>query len=392
MVRFGGLIGVWFLLVIGVQAQQRPDAPRYARVGDFAVGVREFTLEAATRPLQVRVWYPAEADAGKEPTLDYPFVLTFTVSGQAYRDAPVSMTNAPFPLVVFSHGSGGTHVLHLWLIEHLASRGFIVMTADHPRNDVAATVGDGFNFLGARQDFAQSYALRPQDVLRQIALADELNGAGDFAAKINTDAIAVIGHSFGGWTALAVGGARMDFASLRAWCDKPDALLDNVCFILPLERDIAAARGYETPPTDVWAATSDPRIKAIVGLAPWNAPVLNFDEITAPTLILVGTNDQTTIPERDAYVIADKIPAPTTLVTFAHAGHFAFIDACPPVMLNFGLFETCSDAVWDTARVHDISNHLITAFLLQHLRGDTTAGEALSEQRVNFAGVTYTQK
>jgi predicted dienelactone hydrolase len=159
--------------------------------------------------------------------------------------------------------------------------------------------------------------------------------------------------------------------------------------VLELESDIAAARGLSTAPAGTWPATTDPRVRAIIALAPWNAPLLDHSGITRPTLILVGSADDVTVPERDAYASFAALRAPATLVTFDHAGHYLFVDECPPVLLQFDAFSACSDPVWDMARAHDLSRHLITAFLRAHLQQDTAAAAALLPEQVSYPGVTY---
>jgi predicted dienelactone hydrolase len=333
------------------------------------------------------VWYPAAGIAGEEPAHHYSLALAFAVPGRAYRNAPIAETATPFPLIIFSHGSGGSRLLSLFYTQHLASHGFIVMAADHPGNTVLNTVMSGANFLGG-QDFVSNYAQRPHDILRQIALAEDLNASGDFAGKIDVANIGVTGHSFGGWTALSVGGARLNFAGVRDWCETNQGSdQDNICFLLDIEAETATARGYETAPTGAWEATTDPRIKAVVAFAPWNAPSLDLTDMTIPTMIMVGGADRTTPPERDADVFYAALQTDKTLVTFAHGGHYLFIDACPPLLLDFGAFDVCSDLVWDLPRAHDITNHLATAFFLQHLRGETVT--AFAPDTVHFVGVSY---
>ncbi len=384
-IRFFGLI-LCFLPTWFAQAQ-RPDAPQYGQRGQYAVGTQEMTIRGENRALSVTLWYPAEGTAGTEPEHNYSLALAFSVPGHAYRNAPIALSERPFPLIIFSHGSGGSRLLSLYYTQHLASHGFIVMAADHPGNTVLNTVLSGANFLGG-QDFVSNYAHRPNDILRQITLAEDLNASGDFAGKIDVENIGVTGHSFGGWTALSVGGARLNFAGIRDWCSTNQGSdQDNICFLLDMESDIAAARGYDTTPPGIWDATTDPRIKAVVALAPWNAPSLDLTEIVIPTMIMVGDADRTTIPERDAYAFYAALNTEKTLVTFANGGHYLFIDDCPPLLLDFGAFDVCSDLVWGLPRAHDITNHLATAFFLKHLRGETM--EALAPAAVNFLGIDY---
>jgi predicted dienelactone hydrolase len=370
-------------------AAQRPDAPRYGQTGAYAVGTLETVIPDEDRPLTATVWYPADATPGEEPVISYNLGLTFNVEGNAYRDSDPLSSDAPYPLVIFSHSSGGSRVLSLFLTEHLASHGFVVIAADHPGNNVYQTAF-------GEQDFVSNYAYRPNDIHRQIDYAaDVLNAPGGaLEGIIDTDNVAVTGHSFGGLAALLSAGGRLDFSQLEGFCDITENidLRRNVCFLVNFQNEIAAARNYDAPASGAWESVRDPRIDAAVAYAPWNGPVLNLDDQTSPTLIIVGTSDQTAIPERDAYAIYNRLTAaPRYLLEMTYAGHTIFIDTCSSVLLQFDLFEACSDAVWDMQRAHDIINHTTTAFLLTHLNDDRQAATHLSEDRMQFRATGFTR-
>lgn len=364
------------------QAQERFDAPPYAQRGVYAIGTMELTIEDEDRPLDVTLWYPADATPGEEPIASYPLSGLLRVPGEAYRDASLAADGAPFPLILFSHGSESSRVLSLFLTEHLASRGFIVMAADHPGNNVDAR-------LNRATDFPVAYALRPFDVLRQLDYAAEVLNApgGQMEGMIDMEQVGVMGHSFGGWTALSAAGGRVDFPALRAFCEaNPN---DSVCFLADDEAAVAQARGYDEIPAAPWEAVADERIGAVVALAPWNGPLLELSQVTAPTLIVVGSGDAITLPERDAYDIYDRLPGDRSLMTLELAGHNIFIDACPDLLIQFGFQSTCTDPVWDMARAHDLTNHAVTAFFQATLRGDRDADAALQPNTLDFRGVTF---
>jgi len=377
------LVTVITLLIFSISTAQRPDSPEYGLRGDYGVGTMELTIEDDVRPLDVSIWYPTEAH---DETATYPLYLLFNVQGQASRDAQPMASDSPYPVVLFSHGSGGSKVLQLWLTEHLASHGFVVLAPNHTGNDIAATAS-------GEQDFALNYALRPDDMLRVLDLADELNQNGEFSGFLDMDNVASIGHSFGGFTALSTGGANLNFTQLNEWCETnnnsdsvENFLPDGVCFLQGIEPEIAEYRELDDIPDGVWDSTTDDRIKTVIALAPWNAPILDHSGVDIPTLIIVGTDDSVTIPERDAYVSYDALSEiDKWLVTLELGDHYLFVDQCPPALINFGAFDSCSDDVWDMQRAHDISNHIITAFLRGHLLDDDEALALLEE--VDFRGV-----
>ncbi len=387
---------------------QRPDAPPYALRGPFPVGTRELVIEAGEYPLSVTLWYPALNPDGAPEEATYRSGL-LAYQGRALRDAPVDASGGPYPLVVFSHGLGAIRFQSLYLTEHLASRGFVVIAADHPGTTTAEIIfgsGGEDRALGV----ARSFARRPLEVMREIAFAEELTAEGGaFAGAIDTGRSAVIGHSFGGYTTAAAAGARLNFAALRAWCADPVGLSftpgadpafapvslpeqENCGFgLAEYEAEIAAARGLESAPQGLWPPTTDPRIRAAVMLAPSSAQNFGAEglaALTLPTLIVAGTADELTPAETNAYVYYTAIgSARKTLVMLENANHYLFANGCPPLAAALGYYGMCSDAVWDLDRAHDLTNQFVTAFLLAELTGDADAAAALEPANVRFPGV-----
>ncbi|MEO0596484.1 MAG: alpha/beta fold hydrolase [Chloroflexota bacterium] len=404
-----------------VNEPARPDAPPYAIRGDYTVGVRQYTISDAdgNRDLNAWVWYPATgaegtpADGGEvneDSLVRYiQFNGLFETSGYAGWNLPVFVDNAPYPLVVFSHGSGSSPLLSLFLVEHLASRGFVVIATEHPGNTMVDRLRSAEQYDQAVND---NYVFRPQDIPRAIDFAlDDLNAvSGDLDGAIDPERIAVSGHSFGGYTAFAAAGAPLNFDALADWCDgdgqqrigdlrseagltdsNRDVLLaDGVCYLLDDAERMADLNGLDSVPEGAWESFGDPRISAVIGFAPWNAPIFGEDslaQITMPTLVIVGGNDNTTQPERDARNFYGWVSSENKmLVEFALGDHSLFVDSCAPLLINFGAFDACSDPVWDMTRAHDLTNHITTTFLRSVFYDDADATTALNE--IDFAGIT----
>ena len=83
--------------------------------------------------------------------------------------------------------------------------------------------------------------------------------------------MAVIGHSYGGYTALAAGGAQIDTGSFQATCqevqgtEQPGAWLCEM--LLPKMADMAELAGLDEVPDSLWPSRVDGRVKAIVPIA-----------------------------------------------------------------------------------------------------------------------------
>jgi predicted dienelactone hydrolase len=155
-----------------------------------SAGCRSFSLcdESSGRTVALFVLYPS--DAPEQPAQVGSYTLDVA------SDAPIS--GGAFPLVVVSHGNGGSGVLYRSTALHLARNGYIVALPDHAGN----TRGD--NDLAGT---AANLENRPRDVRLVV---DWAFGASPFAAHLLAGAVAVIGHSLGGYTALAVAGAQPD--------------------------------------------------------------------------------------------------------------------------------------------------------------------------------------
>lgn len=198
------------------------------------------------------------------------------------------------------------------------------------------------------------------------------------------------------------GGACLDTAALRDWCANPVGIaftpggtpafapepLDgatalNACVAHLVASNVATLRGLDAPPPDLWPPTTDPRVRAVLLLAPWNMPIFGAEGLAAldvPLMVQVGTVDSTTPPERDAYLVYSGAGSgDKALVVFEGAGHLLFA--------NGGL--GVDDPAWDMDAAHALVNHFAAAFLRAALYDDAGARAALEAGAVDFAGVQY---
>lgn len=399
MKRFFLAILVAGMVIAGAankSAAQRPDAPNYALRGPFVVGTKEYRIEDDERPLDITVWYPTANPEGVEEAITYRYGL-LQADGRAIQDAAPDSAGGPYPLIIFSHGSGGFRYQSIYYTEHLASYGFVVMAADHPLDTLLERINPPDDPQEQLNYLMVNFALRPLDVLREIAYAETLNGEDEaLQGVIDMGHIAVTGHSFGGYTSLATGGARLDFAAFDAWCvENAGATTEGVeiCTMGEWLDQAASLRGLDATPEGLWPATTDSRIQAIVPLAPWSPPLFSeagLAEVSVPTMIIVGSGDQTTPGETNAFPAYEHIAsANKVLVVLENADHFIFVEQCTDAAVQFGFFAYCSDAVWDMQRAHDLITHFATAFLLSTLKGDAEASAALDPAVVDFAGIRY---
>ncbi len=171
-----------------------------------------------------------------------------------------------YPVIVFSHGAGGSESCCESLTRHWASYGYITMQPTHDdsiaqRRD---TGNDSLRFPQAVRDALKKPALwesRPRDISFLLDSLPELQKRiPGLMEKIDTKRIGVAGHSMGSYTAEAVAGALIDLPGHSA------------------------------------SDFSDPRAKAILCLSPqgpgqFGLSAHSFDRITLPFMGITGSLD-----------------------------------------------------------------------------------------------------
>lgn len=334
------------LLLLGTGARLRegavmtavaasPDAVGYAAPGPHAVGASRTRIAGET-PLDVAFGYPA-AVAEEAPAIAYPYALKWfvrldgvaRVAGRAHLDAPSDASVGARPLVVLSPGFAMGTTAYAWLAERLAAHGFVVAAPEH-REAMGPSMAD----------FGRALVDRPDDVR---ALLDHLmTGGGPLAGAIDLERVAVVGHSLGGFTALAAAGARLDLAAFAARCAVDRAGVAEhawLCdLVLPHAADAAAPFDWTT--------------------------ALAFEHAGGP---------------RRAQVALEA------------AEHMVFAAGCEAVpffgLLGEGTF--CGDPAWASERAQNVIAHLTVAFLRAELMDDATAAAALAPGAVAFEDVAY---
>ena len=194
------------------------EVPPYAEIGLFDAGTQSLKIEN-DKPLEITIWYPAFGDGSQNREIIYPYEVKFgkplgavkiaSSAGKAIRNAAFDLSGNPYPLVVLSPGFSIGSTAYAWLGEHLASYGFVVVAPEHQEH------------LNPEDQLWRSAITRPQDILALFSYLDEqVLPGGQFEGLINTEVVAVIGHSYGGYTTLATGGAQIDMTGLQSHCQQ----------------------------------------------------------------------------------------------------------------------------------------------------------------------------
>ncbi|MEZ4707841.1 MAG: alpha/beta fold hydrolase [Caldilineaceae bacterium] len=378
--------------------QAAPDAPTYAARGPFAVGFQTFVSSAESENvLEIHSWYPARVPADATAEIAYEVKLKdstwsptapLVAHGHALGNGAVDDTQAPYPLVVLSHGFMLSPAWYHTLAEHLASHGFIVLAPDHVE-EFDPTFGGMWKTL----------IDRPAAVTRTLDYAAALTAPdAELAGLIDMEKVAVVGHSYGGYTALAAAGAQYDMAAYKARCGalaEDDPLAFFCMPIAPMEAEMAARAGLDEIPADLWPSFGDPRVKAIIPLAgdSYLFDQAGLSQITVPMMAITGGADTGTPPEwgaKPAYTYAAS--EQKALVVLDGAEHMIFTTPCAnqPWISEHPYYEYfCFDPAWEKTEALDLIHHFATAFLLDVLNGDKAAYAALLPEAGQFPNVAY---
>jgi predicted dienelactone hydrolase len=198
---------------------------------------------------------------------------------------PRSSNTGPFPIVVISHGLNSHQQSLAYLAQHLVTQGFAVIVPEHPgssRDQLQSLVSGQANDVINRTEFLD----RPLDVSYALDMFEGLSKQSpEFKNKLDFDRVGVMGQSFGGYTALALAGATLDFDNLRSDCDVN--LDDTFNFSLLLQ---CLALRLESLDYEL----ADPRIKGAIALNPLGSSLFGesgMGEISIPTFIFGGSSD-----------------------------------------------------------------------------------------------------
>lgn len=226
--------------------------------------------------------------------------------------APTGVETAP--LVVVSHGLAGDRRGFISLYEHLASHGYIVAALDHPGSNTDQLLS---LLRGTEREIAKptEFTERPADVSHVI---DELLRTD---SRIDPNKIGAIGHSFGGYTALALAGAQLDYDNLLSNCES-----DAFIFRAANPSMLLQCTALEAP--DQFSIdVRDERVKAVITFNPVTSSVFGkagFSQIQIPSLIVAGTSDPVApalLEQIQPFIWLDQVPdAPDHFLALIEGG------------------------------------------------------------------------
>ncbi|MFM7331527.1 MAG: alpha/beta hydrolase family protein [Brachymonas sp.] len=254
--------------------------------------------------------------------------------------------SAPAPIVIFSHGIGGSREGYSYIGKYLAANGIAALHVQHVGSDRSLWFGNPVQMVGRLQEAAKETEAIDRTKDMRFAL-DQVLSDTQLSSRFDAQRIAAAGHSYGANTTLLLAGARVQREG-RAM-------------------DLA-----------------DPRIKAavIISAPPFYGegdPAQIVGSIRVPSLHITATSDEIKIPgyfssaqDRVAVYEATSSLAGKMLAVFKEGSHSMFTDR----------LGTGGEAL--NPQVKKATRELMLAFLRKEFAGDA---QALAQWPAQHAGL-----
>jgi predicted dienelactone hydrolase len=324
------------------------------------VGYRKLEVQdpLTGEPFQVALWYPTSAEPAPLFVTDslspcrFPAMLCRWIAFEMLVAGDAPPAGGRFGLIVISHGAGGLAVNHRDLATALASQGYVVAAPTHPRGESNDVSGP------------EVWIGRPTQISRII---DTVMEDGALRPHIDGDRIGVVGHSNGGYTALAVAGAIPSVDAALAHCQQHPDDARFCAFGGPAVQK--ATRAVGRIPN-----LHDPRVRSIVLMAPTAVRFTDaaLASVAVPVLVYAGEKDDLTVLRYNGERLVRTLPY-ADCVLVKGAGHFSFV-AGFPVAVRIIAGEAARDPVgFDREAFHRVMNREIVEFFDRTLRANSVA-------------------
>lgn len=319
-----------------------------------------FFDEAHQMSRDLLIWFPVDSQiegvASKNP---------WDVFNVAIR-APFKTSEAKVPVIVISHGTGGTPHQLSWLIRQLVYSGYIVIGVKH-------------------LDISINWE-RPQDI---STILDKFS-SHSMANHANLNQIGIAGFSLGGTTAISLAGAqatKLD-SILPTSKDADPKEFSSIEAALPsLNKEMMTKNWY------------DPRIKAAFIMAPswgWIFDEKNLRNISISTYIIASSADNVLVTQNNAGFFARNIPKSIYQEISGKASHYVFISALNekqqqklnlPPELKFLIEDNVSvDRAWIQSEVSQEATRFFNSVF--NNQTEPLSGAGILHLMVNSIGVT----
>ncbi len=326
---------------------------------------------AEMHSLHVTVWYPAAESAIETQQTIGPADKPLFEAGMAMPHASFAPSLEPFPLILLSHGTGGSAAQMAWLGTALARAGFMAAAVDHPGNNAQT----GYTPAGFLLWWERATDL--SDVL------DGLLADAQLGPHIDRGRVGTAGFSLGGYTVMELAGARTDISDFydlcrtkpdQAVCNVPemhDMLQDGAGHTMKLEQLLSSVRRGNSESLALSGESyRDPRIKAVFAIAPALGFTFTPESLRAirlPVAVVAAGADTIAPPASSADILRANVRGAKE-TTLPGVEHDTFLDTCTGAgKAQFPQY--CTDpAGVDRAAVHAQTAELSVQFFARVFR------------------------
>ena len=272
--------------------------------GPFTSGTMDVVFTSPRgHEVTLQIWYPSKENNGDRVIYDN------VLPGMALDDTTPDCSE-PRPVTIYSHGFPSIRWGSAFMMESLATHGFISIAPNHRYGTV----------FDVDVDKLPTHILsRPDDIMESFDwLVSQNNIDGDlFNCIVPEDGYSMIGQSTGGYTSMMISGARILSPDLESGCSDNNSDFTGLnCEILNIFNNTEILE-FSNP---------DSRVQSTILLSPWNASVLNngISNVSVPTLVLTGDSDETTTISQVNNTVLQLGDSIINYAVFNNSGHYAF--------------------------------------------------------------------
>ncbi|WP_207907504.1 alpha/beta hydrolase family protein [Celerinatantimonas diazotrophica] len=285
------------------------------------------------RIIKAKLLYPTAAQKTKQLFADNPAFKGF----KAIKNAPLQGKN--LPLYILVHGTSGNWKNLSWLGNDLVQSGAFVISADYP----------GYTTGQATPDKVLRMWEQPRDV---SFLIDQVL-SGKYAQFINKHNITVIGYSLGGYSALALSGARLDINRYQSYCSQNQ---DASCRYFK-----KAFKGLSTQDQKMISSNySDPRVTRTIAITPGFVPAIvpsSFNQLHGHPLVIAAQLDRHVPPKLQLKPYLTQNIQQIHYAEIKGASHFSFMQICKPQAISILAQENAAFVCQEAGPVSRSSIH-----------------------------------
>ena len=258
------------------------------------------------RPLIADIYYPiVKADNDKSDNHTIEPEHDIMIRAVRNSSAKVGMKGKNYPLIILSHGYGGSRKHITWLAEYLSTKGYIVAAVDHYGNTSYFDV----------PDIALQRWLRPQDI---TAFLDNFLKDKMWVKKIDHNRIGFAGFSLGGLTGIWISGGVADKFEV------PNAKTSSL-----YEMAVATTQEHidNIDYKNARKSYKDNRIKASFLISPAQGKAFSAEglkSIDIPVKIVTGNADKIITVDENAKHYAAGIPRAELFIFKGNVSHLVF--------------------------------------------------------------------